>query len=360
MDPKEVDLHVQKHGITLHQLRAVIPAHCFVPQETRAWLALFRVLFFAGLLIFAIHKIGPSPDLWGWLALCLIWPLYAAVLVGLFVLGHDCGHGSFSKSRRTNHALGYLLMTPLLNGFHTWKLTHNHHHAHTQLRGQEVDWASFLRTESELSQASWSKDFMVRLGYAIPFGLFIWIGWNTVRRALKVREQLGERAFLRERGQLLISNAIMLLFVSLMVLCFYRYGSLWDFARFHGIPAYLAGVLGGFIIAAGHASESSLIFSASGWTSARGQLSSTYNVRFPRVFEWLICDINIHIPHHVSVRIPWYHLREAGDAIQKAYPALYQEYPFTWSSILWCKDTPVLIPEEGYFTLAPRAREARG
>ena len=125
-----------------------------------------------------------------------------------------------------------------------------------------------------------------------------------------------------------------------------------------GIPAYLAGILGGFIIAAGHANERSLIFAESGWTSARGQISSTYNVRFNRIFEWLICDINIHIPHHVSVRIPWYHLREAGDAIQKAYPVLYQEYAFTWSSIKWCQRTPILKPDDGYFTLVHREREA--
>ena len=46
--------------------------------------------------------------------------IYGWVLVGLFVVGHDCGHGSFSRRRWVNEVVGHLAMAPLANSFATW------------------------------------------------------------------------------------------------------------------------------------------------------------------------------------------------------------------------------------------------
>ena len=109
LDPKAVDLHVQSQGITLQELRKKVPRHCFKPQEWRSFLSLFRVLALAAMSIWGIYAVGPNPDVWGCIQLAILWPFYAIVLVGLFVLGHDCGHGSFSKKKWINDVLGYAL-----------------------------------------------------------------------------------------------------------------------------------------------------------------------------------------------------------------------------------------------------------
>ncbi len=83
----------------------------------------------------------------------------------------------------------------------------------------------------------------------------------------------------------------------------------------------------------------------------RGQLASTFDVRFPAWLEYLWCYINFHIPHHISPIIPWYYLKEAGRAIRQAYPAHYQEQGFALRHLTWFYRTPFLkkIEDKGYY-----------
>ncbi|MFT5686094.1 MAG: omega-6 fatty acid desaturase (delta-12 desaturase) [Myxococcota bacterium] len=358
---ESVDDRVRAEGLTLSQVRAAIPTALLAPSEVRSWAALARVCLTAAGCLWLLSQLAIDPAETGpaeWLALIGVWSLYGLVLVGLFVIGHDCGHGSFSRHRWLNTLIGYAVMSPMVNGFHTWRLTHNHHHAFTQLRGQEVDWGAYLQTEAELAERTWREDAIIRLGYALPLGIFLWIGWNTLRRGVMVRGVIGEDRYARERRALLVSNAIMLTCQLAITVGLLSLGGWWALLKFHSIPATIAGIFGAFIIAAGHASPQSLVFEEGDWTSARGQLSSTYTVRFPRIVEWLICDINVHIPHHVSVRIPWYRLRAANAALKAGWPGLVQERRFSLRELAWCVTTPVLEadPAHGRYRLRPRGR----
>ena len=49
----------------------------------------------------------------------------------MFVIGHDCGHRSFSKNRLLEDIVGTLMFMPLIYPFEPWRIKHNHHHAHT-------------------------------------------------------------------------------------------------------------------------------------------------------------------------------------------------------------------------------------
>ncbi len=53
------------------------------------------------------------------------------VIVQLFVVGHDCGHRSFSKNKLVEDIVGTLMFMPLIYPFEPWRIKHNHHHAHT-------------------------------------------------------------------------------------------------------------------------------------------------------------------------------------------------------------------------------------
>jgi omega-3 fatty acid desaturase (delta-15 desaturase) len=65
---------------------------------------------------------------WGWAA---VWPLYWAaqgtMFWALFVLGHDCGHGSSSDCAALNSAVGHLLHS-ILVPYHGWRINHRTHH----------------------------------------------------------------------------------------------------------------------------------------------------------------------------------------------------------------------------------------
>ena len=49
----------------------------------------------------------------------------------MFVVGHDCGHRSFSKNKLVEDIVGTVMFAPLIYPFEPWRIKHNHHHAHT-------------------------------------------------------------------------------------------------------------------------------------------------------------------------------------------------------------------------------------
>ena len=63
-----------------------------------------------------------------WLTL-LLTPLAALMVVRLFMLQHDCGHGSFFRSRRANNVVGSVLGVFTLVPYAYWRRTHSLHHA---------------------------------------------------------------------------------------------------------------------------------------------------------------------------------------------------------------------------------------
>jgi len=65
----------------------------------------------------------------------LLFPVYSAVqgtvLAGIWVLGHECGHGTFAPTRLGNDAFGFVLHSALLVPFWSWRFSHRKHHKFT-------------------------------------------------------------------------------------------------------------------------------------------------------------------------------------------------------------------------------------
>src|SRR5579862_9119197 len=53
----------------------------------------------------------------------------AGLLVRTFIIMHDCGHGSFFKSRRANEIVGWITGVLTLTPFAQWRKDHALHHA---------------------------------------------------------------------------------------------------------------------------------------------------------------------------------------------------------------------------------------
>lgn len=332
-------------GVTLTDVRRAIPPECLRPTPWRAWFTLVRVTVLAAACVAILVALPVEAGwslLWQVPALVFLWFVYGSVLVGYFLIGHDAEHHAFSRRGWVNRLVGALCLAPLFNGPHTWKLTHDHHHKHTQLKGQDVDWAANLVTREEFATLTWRQHFAIKLGYALPFGVFYWIGRNTVRRAVAVRGMLGEERYAQERWKLLASNGLMLsCSLSIYGVIYWQFG-LWALLKVHAIPLLFSGVIGAILVTIGHASEQSLLYEEQGWSPIRGQVASTYNYRLPRWYEWLVLRINIHLPHHVCPTIPWYRLEEANAALHAAFPDYCQEMPLTWSEMAWIRKTPFL------------------
>jgi omega-6 fatty acid desaturase (delta-12 desaturase) len=357
--PALVDEQLTADPVTLPALRRAIPRECFVVDDRRSWRALARVLTMAAGCLVALNIVQPDPSgnpaalIWQLPLQATLWLLPGWVLVGLFVIGHDCGHRSFSRSDRVNTIVGHLCLAPLGNNFHAWRLTHDHHHAYTQMRGEDVDWASFLMTRDEYHSSTNRPPLITRLGYSLPFGILLWVTWNALRRGVNIRTMIAPGRYARSRRELMLSNIV----VAAALVAIYGgllwSGGAWAMVKYHGIPAFIAMVTGWVLITIQHANEQSVLYEKAAWTPAKGQMASTFDIRFPRLLEFLWCRINLHIPHHVAPGIPWYNLVRAGAGIRRSHPELYQEHRFGTHHLSWFRRTPFLkrVEGAGYYTM---------
>jgi len=61
------------------------------------------------------------------------------------------------------------------------------------------------------------------------------------------------------------------------------------------------------------------------WTRFKGQMEGTTILRIPAWLNVFYHNIFLHVPHHVDMRIPFYHLREAADAIRANFGDVVRE-----------------------------------
>jgi hypothetical protein len=70
----------------------------------------------------------------------LVWPLYwlaqGTMFWALFVVGHDCGHQSFSPSRTLNDFVGNIVHATILVPYHGWRVSHRKHHGVSCMRAR--------------------------------------------------------------------------------------------------------------------------------------------------------------------------------------------------------------------------------
>ena len=76
-------------------------------------------------LAYAAYTFGPTAP--------LLWPLYwfaqGTMFWALFVVGHDCGHRSFSNNNTLNDLIGHLTHSSILVPYNPWRISHRTHHA---------------------------------------------------------------------------------------------------------------------------------------------------------------------------------------------------------------------------------------
>jgi acyl-lipid omega-6 desaturase (Delta-12 desaturase) len=356
--PSAIDDLTLAEGTTLNQIRDLIPEGCFAIEPARSWGGLGMALLRLAFALFVLSLIQPvwGPALaWQVPALLAAWLFAGWAYTGLFVIGHDCGHMAFSRRRWVNSLVGHVCLATAYTGFHNWRIWHNYHHAKTQLRTQDPDWPERMLTRAEYDGAPFGDRMHVRLGFGTPAGLVVgfWVGMfrRTFMATMAPQIQLTRGA----RRELFFSSVFMLVTVVAISWGIVHVAGVWPLLKFYYVPTFIAAGHGALLTYLHHTNAESLVFDRADWTPMRGQVVSTFNVRFPRWIEAMWFDINIHLPHHLAPRVPWYHLREAAEAIRAVRPELYQErrFSFAYLRASWAK--PLLARAAGgaFYEMSP-------
>jgi omega-6 fatty acid desaturase (delta-12 desaturase) len=355
--PSLVDERARAAGTTIATLRDVIPKECHAIEPSKSWSALAVAFLRLAFSLFLLHLVEPhwGPSLvWQIPALCAAWLFVGWTFTGIFVIGHDCGHMAFSERRWVNSMVGHLCHSALWSGFHNWRIWHNYHHAKTQLRRVDPDWPEQMVTRAEYEKAPLGHKAHVRLGFGSPLGILVGF-WQSMFRRFFMKVMAPQIPLTRSAERdLLFSSAMMILACSSLSVVLYRWGGAWAVVKYYYVPSFIAAAHGAMLTYLHHCNADALVFDKDDWTPFRGQVASTFNVRFPRWIEALWFDINIHLVHHLAPRIPWYHLRVATEAIRATNSDWLQERRFSLGYLRasWARPLLSRAPAGDHFTMA--------
>ncbi|KAM6499136.1 linoleoyl phosphatidylcholine delta-12 acetylenase [Amanita muscaria] len=137
---------------SLKQIKDAIPPHLFVRDTRRGLFYLFRDLSMAALAWKTIMQtesylttnqiMKQSPfftEIAKWTMWLVYWWFQGLIFTGIWVIGHECGHGAFSDHRYVNDVIGFVVHTVLWTPYFSWKISHHRHHSnHASMERDEV------------------------------------------------------------------------------------------------------------------------------------------------------------------------------------------------------------------------------
>jgi omega-6 fatty acid desaturase (delta-12 desaturase) len=243
-------------------------------------------------------------------------------LVRIFIIFHDCGHGSFVKSRTANDTIGFITGMLTFTPYFHWRWEHAIHHAnagHLDKRGTGDVWT--MTVQEYLESSRW-KRFAYRLARN-PFILFV----IAPLFLFLVRQRFpSSKATRRERLSVYWMNlAILATAIGLSAV--------------FGIKQYIliqlcvlgvAGSVGVWLFYVQHQFEGVYWERGDNWDFTMAALKGSSFYKLPRIFQWFSGNIGYHHIHHLSARIPNYNLERCHNA----HPIFREVKPITLISSL--------------------------
>ena len=237
------------------------------------------------------------------LALSVIAGLF---LVRIFIIFHDCGHGSFFKSKTANDVLGFICGVLTLTPYYHWRWEHSIHHATAGDLDRRNVGDIWTMTVQEYLEASRWKRFAYRLARN-PFVLF---GLAPLFLFVVLQRIPAAKANPRERDSVHIMTLAVLLMAT---------GLSWIF----GLKAYLVIQLTAMMVAGGagvwmfyiqHQFEDVYWERGENWDYTAAALQGSSFYKLPSILQWFSGNIGFHHIHHLSPRIPNYNLQRCHEA----------------------------------------------
>jgi omega-6 fatty acid desaturase (delta-12 desaturase) len=258
---------------------------------------------------------------WAVLALTLV---AAAFYVRIFILFHDCCHGSFFASRKANRILGYISGIATFTPFEQWRRSHAMHHdtvGDLDRRGVGDIWT--LTAEEFRTAPPWK-----RLAYRLVRNIFFVITFGTLIIFL-----IGPRYFHKldrkpERRSVIITNIALLVIIAVASVTI----GLQTYLMIQLPTMLLAGAAGLWLFYVQHQFEGTYWARHQEWDPMKAALQGSSFYRLPKVLQWFTGNIGFHHIHHIQQRIPNYNLERCYKEVQP----LQEVKPLTLLESLRC------------------------
>lgn len=301
-------------NITLRQIVETLPKEVFEISELKAWKSvILTVVAVAASMV----GIAYSP----WYLLPFAWAFAGTAATGLFVIGHDCAHKSFLKNKLVEDIVGTIAFMPLIFPYEPWRIKHNEHHAKTNMLVYDTAWHPVMPKEYENMPALGKVGLQIGMG---PLRFLASIGhWLVYHFDLKKY-----RPSQHTRVKISLAAVYSFIAIALPLITY--------FTGFDGLFKYWLMPWLGYhfwmstFTMVHHTAPHIPFKGAETWNAAQAQLGGTVHCDYPAWVEVLCHDINVHVPHHLSQKIPAYHLRQATDSLRQNWGKYMNEASWNW------------------------------
>lgn len=271
------------------------------PSTTRAiWQVLNTFIPYAALWVLIYFSLSVS-----WWATIPLAVLAGAFLVRIFIIFHDCGHGSFFKSKRANDILGLISGVLTFTPYYQWRWEHAIHHGtagHVDKRGTGDVWTMTIKEYLEAPRWKRVVYRIVRnpfiLLFVAPFVLFV------------VIQRIPSTTGRRERRSVWWMNLMVACFVVAMS---WIYG-IKDYLLVQLIVTMVAGAGGVWMFYVQHQFEDAYWEQGDNWDYTTAALQGSSFYKLPAILQWFSGNIGFHHIHHLNPRVPNYNLQRCHDA----------------------------------------------
>ena len=260
-----------------------------------------------------------------WIGLVGVIPA-AGLLVRLFMIQHDCGHGSFFRGRLANDWVGRVIGVMTLTPYGYWRHNHALHHASSGNLDQrgfgDID---TLTVREFLARSGWSR-MLYRL-YRHPIVMFgvgpIYLFILRHRLPIGMMRD-GWKPWLSTMGT---NAAVAILVAGMMSLV-----GVGPFLLVHLPITILASSIGVWLFYVQHQFEHTSWSHDEAWSFHEAALHGSSYYHLPVVLRWFTANIGVHHIHHLSSRIPCYRLSD----VLRDHPQLAAVGRITMLQSLWC------------------------
>ena len=272
-------------------------------REPRSARSVFELVVTAVPFVLLWVLIWAALDAGYWIGLAFAVPA-AGLLVRLFMIQHDCGHGSFFRHRLTNdwvgRAIGVLTLTP----YDLWRRAHALHHANSgNLDRRGIGDIDTLTVDEFRARTPW-RQLLYRL-YRHPIVMF---GLGPAYLfILRHRLPMGQmRNGWGPWASAMATNAAIVILVAAIIWLV----GMGPFLVVQLPITLLAASIGVWLFYVQHQFEDTLWEHQADWSFHEAALHGSSHYDLPGVLRWFTANIGVHHVHHLSSRIPYYRLPE--------------------------------------------------
>jgi omega-6 fatty acid desaturase (delta-12 desaturase) len=236
------------------------------------------------------------------LVYALLLPLAAGLLVRLFMIQHDCGHGSFLPNRKANDWTGRLLGVLTQTPYDYWRRSHAIHHASVgNLDARGIGDIDTLSVREYLARGRWGRlKYRIYRHPLVMFGIgpaYLFLIQHRFPRGLT---RNGATPWVSAMGTNL--GIVALAAVGMAIV------GPGTFLAVQLPIALIAATVGVWLFYVQHQFEETYWAQATDWDASTAALKGSSHLDLPPVLRWFSANIGLHHVHHLSSGIPYYRL----------------------------------------------------